>query len=303
LESALAQTSADVEIIVSDNGSVDDTPAVLARYDDPRLRKFRRDETISATDHHEFLVDSARGELFLGLSDDDWLEPDFAARVLEHFARHPEAKFVYTCCWTEMAGMKLTSQPGPEMEESSEFLEAYFSGQRQVFWCACVCRVADLKRLGPLPAGRVMGDMFFWTKLACEGPVGCVAEHLAHYTFLVDNTSLGTSVGAWSDDSALMIDEVRHLSRTLAPNARWSERFEAALRSYLARTTANQFALLAARGASKRSLLGAVGPMVKRLSGDWATALPRVAVACTLPAPVVRWLLLLLIRRRTRAAA
>ena len=51
IESALAQTSSDIEIIVSDNGSTDDTPAVIDRYvgrcAEGRLRTFRHPSTIS----------------------------------------------------------------------------------------------------------------------------------------------------------------------------------------------------------------------------------------------------------------
>lgn len=301
VESALAQTSPDVEILVSDNGSTDTTPEVLARYRDPRLRTYRRDVTISATDHHDFLVGAASGEIFVGLSDDDWLEPDFAARVLDLFRHHPELSFAYTGCWTEMADIRLPSPTGPEVESSLDFLLAHFEGRRQVFWCACACRTADLRRLGPLPPGRLLGDMFFWTKIACEGPVGCVPEQLAHYTFLVDNTSLGIPVRAWSDDSALVMRELRERLPALAPDPGWSRRFEAALGAYLARTTANQFAWLAARGAPKSVLLASLRGTAGRLAGDWSTSAPRVLVACALPSRAVRSLLLTLVRRRARA--
>ncbi|HEX7807383.1 MAG TPA: glycosyltransferase family A protein, partial [Thermoanaerobaculia bacterium] len=38
LDSIAAQTERDFELIVVDDGSTDDTPAILASYDDPRLR-------------------------------------------------------------------------------------------------------------------------------------------------------------------------------------------------------------------------------------------------------------------------
>src|SRR6266567_9113806 len=98
IESVLAQTSAAIEIIVSDNGSTDDTPTVIERYAGRGLRTFRHPSTMSAAKHGQFLIQQARGEFFLGLSDDDYLEPDFAAEVLALFDRHPELSFVYTGC-------------------------------------------------------------------------------------------------------------------------------------------------------------------------------------------------------------
>src|SRR5689334_22793293 len=98
IESALAQTSKEVEIIVSDNGSTDETQAVIERYAGRGLRTFHHTVTMSAARHGEFLIGEARGELFLGLSDDDFLEPEFAAEVLALFDRNPELSFAYTGC-------------------------------------------------------------------------------------------------------------------------------------------------------------------------------------------------------------
>lgn len=77
IESALAQTSREIEILVSDNGSVDDTPAVIARYAGRGLRTFRHEKTMSAARNGEFLINQAQGEFFVGLSDDDFLLPEF----------------------------------------------------------------------------------------------------------------------------------------------------------------------------------------------------------------------------------
>jgi cellulose synthase/poly-beta-1,6-N-acetylglucosamine synthase-like glycosyltransferase len=60
IESALAQTSPDVETIVSDNGSTDETPAVIERYAGRGLRTFRHPSTMSAAKHGHFLMEQAR---------------------------------------------------------------------------------------------------------------------------------------------------------------------------------------------------------------------------------------------------
>src|SRR5688572_9874134 len=94
IDSALAQSSPEIEVVVSNNGSTDDTRAVMESYDDPRLRTFHHATTIPVADHGNFLIEAARGELFLGLSDDDYLEPQFAERVIALYDRHPDVAFV-----------------------------------------------------------------------------------------------------------------------------------------------------------------------------------------------------------------
>src|ERR1051326_6303323 len=83
VESALTQTSPDIEIILSDNASTDDeTRALMDRYADRGLRTFRHPSRMSAGKHGQFLLEQSRGEFFLSLSDDDYLEPEFAAEEI-----------------------------------------------------------------------------------------------------------------------------------------------------------------------------------------------------------------------------
>jgi glycosyltransferase involved in cell wall biosynthesis len=74
MESALAQTCADVEVPASDNASPDETPSVVAEYAARGVRCFRHDVRMTAQRHGDFLREQARGEFFVGLSDDDFLE-------------------------------------------------------------------------------------------------------------------------------------------------------------------------------------------------------------------------------------
>jgi glycosyltransferase involved in cell wall biosynthesis len=121
IESALAQTSPDIEIIVSDNGSTDDTPAVIERYSGRGLRTFRHPSTMPAAKHGRFLIEQAHGEFFVGLSDDDFLEPEFAAEVLALFDRHPELSFVYTGCAVHYEDCQVPAVVGPPLEAGASF--------------------------------------------------------------------------------------------------------------------------------------------------------------------------------------
>lgn len=305
VDSALGQTYSDIEVIVSNNGSRDGTRGVLDRYHDPRLRIFHRDETIPATAHGNFLLDQARGEFFLGLSDDDWVEPGFARTVLDLFDRRPGLSFVYTGCLIHYADVALPARTGPQSEPGPEFLAAFMGGRRDVCWCACVTRTADLRRIGPIPPGTICGDMFYWTKLASCGEVGCAPEVVSHYVSYRDagdNHSGGTPVLAWAQEvEALAHDMVATCGRArLNPDA--FGKLESDSVEFVARSTADQFVWNALRGASRLSLLRTVAPSVRFLRGGGAALWIRVAASVAAPPWLLRNRVLAAAARRARAS-
>ena len=81
LQSALDQPTADLEIVVSDNDSHDDTPAVARRFRDPRLRYVRTPETLAMPDSWEFALSHATGDYVTFLCDDDAFSPRLLSAV------------------------------------------------------------------------------------------------------------------------------------------------------------------------------------------------------------------------------
>lgn len=85
LQSAVDQTHGDiVEIIVSDNGSTDDTPDVIEtmRTGRKRLVKAYREDDLVITDHWVKAIRRAKGDWVKVLFDDDWLAPDCVDQLL-----------------------------------------------------------------------------------------------------------------------------------------------------------------------------------------------------------------------------
>lgn len=88
IESVLAQTFPDFELIVSDNASSDDTEAICRRYAerDRRIRYTRHPATISGLDNFRFVLDTARAPYFMWLPADDYVLPrllELAVAVLD----------------------------------------------------------------------------------------------------------------------------------------------------------------------------------------------------------------------------
>jgi glycosyltransferase involved in cell wall biosynthesis len=98
LQSALAQTFDDYEILVCDNNSTDDTPDVVRQYPDRRIRYVRTDRSLSMPDNWEFALGQTRGEYVTYLSDDDAIHPRLLASLHELIRDGRPEPIVWGCC-------------------------------------------------------------------------------------------------------------------------------------------------------------------------------------------------------------
>ena len=82
LESVLAQSEQDLEVVVADNASTDHTRQILERASarDPRVRSIRQPRNVGLTANFNTVLAAARGRYVMVLADDDWLEPNYLAR-------------------------------------------------------------------------------------------------------------------------------------------------------------------------------------------------------------------------------
>lgn len=285
IESALNQTYQNLDIIVSDNGSSDETPEVLRQFHDPRLRHFRRDDTIPSVDHANFLVEAARGEFFLGLSDDDFLEADFVRRAIARYLTEPDVVLTYSRCFVHYRDQRTLSAPAPERESGFEFVEAYLSGARDICWCACILRTSDMREAGPMPAGRIFGDMFFWTKVVFRGVIAFVPEPLSHYVYydpVTMNTSHSSSIASW-------IQDLEHFDAVLLEGYRCSgnsaesiDQLIGLARRSTADKAANQFVWLAIRGVPRIQLIRCLPQALGVLSSSFP-AVRKIIASFLLP--------------------
>lgn len=84
LDSLLAQTFTDFELIISDNASTDGTEAICKEYEekDSRIRYVRQTENRGAAANFRFVLGEARGEYFMWAAADDVWDTKFVETLL-----------------------------------------------------------------------------------------------------------------------------------------------------------------------------------------------------------------------------
>ena len=101
LDSALAQTYRDVEIVVLDDHSTDETAAIVKEYSakDSRVRYVKPTQRLGLVEGRNELLRQARGEFLTYLDVDDRYLPEKVAAEAEFLKTHPDVALVY--CNTE----------------------------------------------------------------------------------------------------------------------------------------------------------------------------------------------------------
>jgi glycosyltransferase involved in cell wall biosynthesis len=83
IRTCIEQNYDNLEIIISDNASHDDTEGVVRSFTDPRLRYIKTERRLSMTGNFEFALNQARPGFVCFIGDDDGLMPGAAAKVAE----------------------------------------------------------------------------------------------------------------------------------------------------------------------------------------------------------------------------
>ncbi len=173
ISSALAQTYRNLELVISDNASTDETRLLCreASEQDARVRYIRQPVNIGPTANFNAVLSAARGEFFMWLADDDWLDHSFVSECLRILLERSDYTLV---CGRELyyQGEQLRSgctTLNLLQESGDERVLAYYQqvGMNGTFY-GLMRRVDALKE----PLQNVLGGDWLWlARLAFAGKV------------------------------------------------------------------------------------------------------------------------------------
>lgn len=140
LEGALQQTYSDFEIIVVDDGSTDDTEAVVSKFSAPQIRYIRHHTNRGVSAAYNTGISSAKGE-FIGIldSDDVW-RPNYLERQVQFLLKNADVSAVFTDTEITGEGLSLPSLTAlmtefPKLLSVGETQTEYCFGAREMYLC------------------------------------------------------------------------------------------------------------------------------------------------------------------------
>ena len=212
IESILRQTFADFELIVVDDGSSDDTAALVAAIGDPRLRYICQPHRgISSAMNNG--IRAARGELVARLDSDDLWRPELLATLVPVLRQAPAVAVAYAKGQAmDASGHILAHQQGsPGRFPGDAF--------RSIAFDDCTCNIAIVARRACLEEVGLYDeelaaneDWDLWLRVARRHPFAFVDRVLAHYRWHDGNL---TGIGS-PDFGAVLAARTRPLDKLFA---------------------------------------------------------------------------------------
>jgi glycosyltransferase involved in cell wall biosynthesis len=223
IESVLAQTFRDFELLVIDDNSPDDTEAIVRRFVDPRIRYLRNSANLGPQGNWNRCLTEARGALFKLLPHDDLLMPTCLQRQVDALQADRAERYALVACARDVLGptdrvLTRRGYPGGRegLIDGGEVMRSCVRRGTNLLGepGAIMFRKSLADRVGPFDGseGYVI-DLDYWFRLLAHGDVYFIAEALS--AFRVSNGSWSVAIGNAQDRE--FVDFVRRISHNFRP--------------------------------------------------------------------------------------
>ncbi len=179
IESVLAQTFKLFELLIINDGSTDETAAIIAQFTDPRIRVISRENKGLIASLNEGLA-AARAPLVARFDADDWCLPNRLEVQFAFLQQHPECVLVASdVVYTDVAGTPVVQLNAGGYTDAE--IRARFFRACPFFHPTVLFRKAVILAAGGYPAGALtFEDWLLWKAVLEKGKVAVLPQVLVH---------------------------------------------------------------------------------------------------------------------------
>lgn len=169
IESVLASSFTDFELLISDDCSTDDTWEIVQQYNDSRIRAWRNEKNMGEYPNRNKVLQQATGKYILYVDGDDMLYKYSLRNLSEYVIQFPEAVSVWGV-WSHQLSFCIF----PVLLQPKETLNWIYAANLPISimgFAETVFNVESVKKAGGLSEQFICGDTHIKKRIAMEGPV------------------------------------------------------------------------------------------------------------------------------------
>jgi len=180
IESVLAQTYQNFEIIVVDDGSTDETPQIIERFGKAVQSIHQSNQGLSGARNTG--IRNSNTEIIALLDADDLWEPEFLESMMDLLQKNPHAAGVYSGFQYIDATGRILGKPSLKVVHPDDFYQSLLTGGNWLVPSAVVLRKSHVYEVGLFDEeiGPV-ADTDLWEKLSRTGLLMGIPKALVQY--------------------------------------------------------------------------------------------------------------------------
>lgn len=292
ISSALEQRFRDFEVVVSDDGSSDQTAEVVRSFSDGRIRYLRNPRNLGLWGNTNQCLAEARGDYVIFLQDDDAMLPGLLAGEVAVLDNQPEVVLVHAACQqVDAAGrvINVPPQSWPRVAAGLDFVRLLWSGaEYAVVMSSAMFRRSTAPELGGFnPELLFCADAEMWQRMALQGKVAFLPQVLV--SSRVHSGQVTSQI--LFDQSKMLEERLKHAESTRTMVARQGGNLDGVINRRLSRYIASDLTSLRWHGVPVRKVLAYALEGIRRHPDTLRRfSFYRNLMVALFPPALVRWL-------------
>ncbi|MBK5240997.1 glycosyltransferase [Clostridium sp.] len=208
IKSALNQTYGNLEIIISDNCSTDNTEEIVSKYNDTKIRYVKNFRNIGPILNWKNALMKSKGKYCVILCDDDYfIDNEYVQNAINLFTKDNSINLVITDCVLGRKQQVSTNISLKQVTDGKEFLRNFWSKNYHIPVISNVFIREEAMKINAFSNNSILySDIELWLMLMCNGNVGYINKQSVYYNFHDDNIVTNMDLDTIIDNSRFILN-------------------------------------------------------------------------------------------------